>query len=86
LFCGGCTSKSISIVKFRFDTPVRVCDDCYVLVEKETYPILDPDLGLKKPGVRMQTVPVGQRKDGEGKKIRDIIKIKTAFKNLIEIF
>lgn len=32
-FCGTCSNKFIPIIKYRYTTPVRVCDDCYNLVK-----------------------------------------------------
>jgi sterol 3beta-glucosyltransferase len=34
-FCGDCTIKSIKIPKYRFFTPVRVCDQCYVILSNQ---------------------------------------------------
>ncbi|KAI3388232.1 hypothetical protein SNEBB_008427 [Seison nebaliae] len=32
VFCNACSSKTISILKYNFTQPVRVCDTCYQLV------------------------------------------------------
>ena len=32
IFCGGCTSKRITLLRFGFDEPVRVCENCYQIL------------------------------------------------------
>nr|CAG4717260.1 unnamed protein product [Naegleria fowleri] len=32
IFCGNCTTKRITLLRFGFDEPVRVCDNCYQIL------------------------------------------------------
>ncbi|EFC43629.1 RhoGEF domain-containing protein [Naegleria gruberi] len=32
IFCGSCTGKRITLLRFGFDEPVRVCDNCYQIL------------------------------------------------------
>lgn len=35
LYCGNCTQKRIILLRFGFDAPVRVCDNCYQILSKK---------------------------------------------------
>eukprot|EP01080_Neovahlkampfia_damariscottae_P011639 gene11639-4880_t len=35
LFCGSCSSKKVILLRFGFDAPVRVCDNCYQILNKK---------------------------------------------------
>jgi alpha-tubulin suppressor-like RCC1 family protein len=35
LYCGSCTAKKIILLRFGFDAPVRVCDNCYQILARK---------------------------------------------------
>jgi hypothetical protein len=32
IFCGQCTSKKIAVPRMNFHEPIRVCDECYLMI------------------------------------------------------
>jgi len=35
IYCGSCTYKKITLLRFGFDSPVRVCDNCFNILNKK---------------------------------------------------